>query len=867
MHFYYFIDRSRRMANQIIFHCITLVFIANENVMTSNLTVPCKFEKLCSCSFTTQKMLKADCSGESLDNIPTNLPSDLTNISLARNLISKIKNGTFEANIHLLYLDLSSNYINELHSRSFQGLSKLETLIISSNRIDPSAISMAVFKPLKALLHLAIKQKFIDPFSLNVSSLVQLNTLKIDAVSHGKDPFDVKYAHLRFLQEVDVSGFSGYCKMTVLMPNTFKYIPYVKRLDLSKCGINAILSGTFRGLVYLKYLDLSDNRCLKFKGLANVTYDLPSTSLEILRINKIHQTFDLNTIMTTCEIKPLRRTNITQIYLNSNRMQLLEEGAMEFFPKTLKILSIADNEFSFAGRYIGDLFELTVHEVNMSYLGMSHFLKNFEESCDHTLVTPSRCNNNPDVYKKVAFKGPNLNNDTSYTFFGSFGDEIVWIPSQLRKLHLRECKLRYYLPDITFSDNLLEYADFSSNTFYDWQGPLGNLNQLKFFNLSNNYCSKVSARFFTGMPNLTTLLVQNNLLGFVLPGDISGEILAPLTKLEVLDLSDNRITSLPSVFFNAQIQLRTLNLSGNLLETATFEIIQMTKLSHLDISNNRLSVLGTFFTKQLDQLSEIVPDLTVKLSGNPIKCICETIEFIQWLSITKIHVQNLLHQDCRSLQMHLNSSKVIYEYLKKKCSSYTTTIVAVGSWVAIFAFVIIAGIIYRYRWKLRYAYYIVKGKHHGQIKPLRTYDDFQYDAFVSYADEDETFVHRKFLKKLEDDRNISCCVHKRDFLAGNDIATNITSAIHNSRKTVVILSHHFLQSDWCLFEFNMAKMESIYSRSKENIILLVFLEQISSKDLPLNILELIQSKSYIEYPNDEYGDVVFWDKLKETLSV
>ncbi|CAC5412711.1 unnamed protein product [Mytilus coruscus] len=822
-------------------------------------------------------MLQADCSGERLDNIPTNLPSDLTNISLARNLISKIKNGTFEANIHLLYLDLSSNFIRELHSSSFQGLSKLETLIISGNHIDPSAISMAVFKPLKALLHLDIKQKFRHPFSLNVSSLVQLNTLQIDAVSHGKDPFDVKYANLRFLHEVDVSGlsevefdvsgFSGYCKMTILMPNTFKYIPYVKRLDLSNCGINAIVSGTFRGLVYLKYLDLSDNRCLKFKGLANVTYDLPSTSLEVLRINKIHQTFDLNTILTKCMIKPLRNTNITQIYLNSNRLQLFEEGAMDFFSKTLKILSGADNEFSFSGRYTDDLIKLTVHEVNMSYLGMSHFLKYSNENCDHTLITPSRCNYNPKVFKKVTIKTPNLKNDTSNSLFSSFGDDIVLIPYQLRKLHLRECKLRYYLPDITFSNNLLEYADFSSNTFYDWQGPLGNLNQLKFFNLSNNYCSKVSTKFFTGMPNLTTLLLQNNLLGFVLPSDNSGEILAPLTKLEVLDLSDNRLTSLPSVFFNAQIQLRTLYLSENLLETATFDIIHMTNLSHLDISNNRLSVLGTFFTKQLDHLSEIVPELTVELSGNPIKCTCETIEFIQWLSITKVRVQNLLHQDCRSLQMHLNSSKVIYEYLKKKCSSYTTTIVAVGSWVAIFAFVIIAGIIYRYRWKLRYAYYIVKGKHHGQIKPLRTDDDFLYDAFVSYADEDEMFVHRKFLENLEDDRNISCCVHKRDFLAGNDIATNITSAIHNSRKTVVILSQHFLQSDWCLFEFNMAKMESIYSRSKENIILRVFLEQIASKDLPLNILELIQSKSYIEYPNDEYGDVVFWDKLKETLSV
>jgi hypothetical protein len=69
-----------------------------------------------------------------------------------------------------------------------------------------------------------------------------------------------------------------------------------------------------------------------------------------------------------------------------------------------------------------------------------------------------------------------------------------------------------------------------------------------------------------------------------------------------------------------------------------------------------------------------------------------------------------------------------------------------------------------------------------------------------------------------------------------------------------------------MFEYNMSRVESIYSRNKENILYLVFLEHISAKDLPLIILELVQSQSYIEYPNDEYGNTVFWDKLRDALS-
>jgi hypothetical protein len=69
-----------------------------------------------------------------------------------------------------------------------------------------------------------------------------------------------------------------------------------------------------------------------------------------------------------------------------------------------------------------------------------------------------------------------------------------------------------------------------------------------------------------------------------------------------------------------------------------------------------------------------------------------------------------------------------------------------------------------------------------------------------------------------------------------------------------------------MFEFNMAKMESIYSRNEQNILVLIFYEQIQPRELPLVMLELVQEQSYLEYPNDEHGNVVFWEKIKEALN-
>ncbi|VDI65265.1 Hypothetical predicted protein [Mytilus galloprovincialis] len=143
---------------------------------------------------------------------------------------------------------------------------------------------------------------------------------------------------------------------------------------------------------------------------------------------------------------------------------------------------------------------------------------------------------------------------------------------------------------------------------------------------------------------------------------------------------------------------------------------------------------------------------------------------------------------------------------------------------------------------------------------------YLYDAFISYAEQDCGFVHNDVIKNLEKEGSLKLCLHKRDFLPGNEIAANITSAIHNSRKTVVILSPHYLASNWCRFEFNMAKMESMYTRENENILFMVFLTNIPPRELPLMMMEFIDSNSYIEYPDDEFGNVVFWQKMLEAVS-
>ena len=68
-----------------------------------------------------------------------------------------------------------------------------------------------------------------------------------------------------------------------------------------------------------------------------------------------------------------------------------------------------------------------------------------------------------------------------------------------------------------------------------------------------------------------------------------------------------------------------------------------------------------------------------------------------------------------------------------------------------------------------------------------------------------------------------------------------------------------------MYELHIAKMEEIYSREKENVLFLIFYEAVPADIIPLKIMDVINQKSYIEFPNDEYGNTVFWNQLGEAL--
>ena len=290
--------------------------------------------------------------------------------------------------------------------------------------------------------------------------------------------------------------------------------------------------------------------------------------------------------------------------------------------------------------------------------------------------------------------------------------------------------------------------------------------------------------------------------------------------------------------------------------------------------NLRGNFIHSLSKQEMIVLDSVVSDrLTIDLSENDILCTCDTLNFLKWIEHhamgSRIVFRNLKSYKCsapNSAKFNLSDLHDIIGTLDKQCSTYTGLIVGCGIMISVMIFTLIGGILYRYRWKLRYIYYMSKRgyKGNGHCRSTNLRNIFQYDAFISYADDDRGIFLRSLIIELEENSNI-LCLHERDFTPGFDIAENIANAIRDSCKIVCIVSNNYLSSHWCMYEFNMALMERIHARCEESMLILVLLSDLDLQRVPMSMMELIRNNTYLEFPEDSSYLPLFWSKLSDVL--
>ena len=78
-----------------------------------------------------------------------------------------------------------------------------------------------------------------------------------------------------------------------------------------------------------------------------------------------------------------------------------------------------------------------------------------------------------------------------------------------------------------------------------------------------------------------------------------------------------------------------------------------------------------------------------------------------------------------------------------------------------------------------------------------------------YEGQDPDFAEKIIPQELEEKHDLNLCIHRRDFKAGWDIKWNIMNAIRNSNSAIIIMSQDYINSLWCVEEFEDCYMENM----------------------------------------------------------
>ncbi|XP_037296988.1 protein toll [Manduca sexta] len=270
----------------------------------------------------------------------------------------------------------------------------------------------------------------------------------------------------------------------------------------------------------------------------------------------------------------------------------------------------------------------------------------------------------------------------------------------------------------------------------------------------------------------------------------------------------------------------------------------------LDLRNN--------FIRRVDgaTATNLTSVLQLQLAGNPLECGCEAYTMLRALLEAKSLV------DKKDVRCNGTGQRLV-AVTPTACPGQG--LMSVLPWVlplvvllavAIFAY----GFITRPATRLWIKFFLMRL---GWIpRPFEPADeDRPYDAFVSFAHEDEELVVEQLAARLESGpQPYRLCLHYRDWAPGEWIPAQIAASVRASRRTVAIVSTHYLQSDWARAEFREATAASLRDGTPRLVVVLLDDPDRLMLEVDAELSAYVRHKVYVRW-----GDPWFWEKLKQAL--
>ena len=363
-------------------------------------------------------------------------------------------------------------------------------------------------------------------------------------------------------------------------------------------------------------------------------------------------------------------------------------------------------------------------------------------------------------------------------------------------------------------------------------------------------------------PQLQVLKLRSNKMMSIDEMDFD----ASTPNLIDLDLCDNDIQTFPESALDILRNLRYLKLTGNRILSLS-GLLDLQSIRYLDVSRNMISEIPLTLLNKINSSLEILD-----ASGNPFSCTCAIEPFQKWFrsNVDVVLVPGSQYK-CKTPD-HLQGESIMEVNLD--CKSHAVLYAIIGILGGLLSTIMVF-LVVKYRWHIKYRLFLLftlKRKY----QPLQIEEEgedvnlnrVQYDAFISYAhdnDRDLSWVLNDLRVNIEEDPEpFQLCIgHARDFIPGAPLLEAITEAIHNSRKTIIVLSPSYLDSEWCYFETQHAWLRLL--NEGKDVIILVLLEPIPDAKMTMWLRQFLCKKGYLRWPPDRAGQKLFFRYLRELM--
>ena len=637
----------------------------------------------------------------------------------------------------------------------------------------------------------------------------------------------------------------------------------ITSFECKSSQIRRIDEYSFEDLNSLETIDLGSNMKMNTSDLKLALLHLHKSrllnlSFEYMRWNDSHLARGL---FSNINGRPL-----DILHLGYNNIGHLTSASLQGLGN-LTALDISSNGLTTCDRALSDLTSLVKIDLssNMPTDCVGEHLPSSLETLlmrNNSFTTfPTLCQNNNSIIRRSLKELRIQENQIKYLH----RDFFRCMPS-LKVLQLRKNSIIHYEANIFPTMKMLLTLDLGDmkSTVQSIEKDAFSIPSLRVFKFDHNNFRFNKYKYskhpiFSKCENLRKLDLSNNRLGIRL-GDPE-HLFRNLHKLETLRLEGVTWHTIPDNFFKIFKSLKRISLQDNEIASLNQSLFPETcTIEELNLSNNRISVItkDSLPPTLLHSLREI------DFSANPFICDCNLLWFRDLIRSLNITFKNypklyMCATPPNRKGLKLSHFNLTAEECKLK-SELIIVIVSSGS-VCLFA-LIVSATVYKTRWHIRYWIYLMKYKR-SKYQRIPNEGTFKYDAFVIYCEEDNDWVIQTFLEKLEKEEGIELCIHHRDFDIGKVIVENIVDCMSDSRFAVVVLSNAFCKSQWCNFELLLAQDRWLSDQSDP--LLLVMLEEVSSKHMTGVLRALITTTMYTVWSDDEQGKQLFWSQIVSAL--